>query len=360
MGGVVEYAETIRKYLPKDVSADHFVVGGGASVDNRNGIVGKIRGIFKTFVDSFGLSHQLICKRYDMIMINPSFNYNSLLRDGLYIIVSKLLSVNLVYVQFHGWDTATSNKVKHSTVQKWLFRRIFGSADEIAVLSNTIKANILDLGIAPDKVVVSKVFFNGALLSECQSKGAESFQFLFLSRFVNAKGIRNLLDAFIQLMDKRSDIVLVLAGDGPEMGWVKQTVSRLVDNSKIVLPGYVTDKTKADFLCASHVYVLPSESEGCPVSMLEAMAAGCAVLVTPVGRIPEVITTGVNGVIIKDGSVENILRGMESLIASFEDLRDIFTINKTVAWEQYSAELVVPQFADRVRRLICAKKNDIL
>lgn len=352
MGGVVEYMETLRKYLPVNVVSQHFVVGGGPFIGGSGKPEEKYVKVVKTITSAFRLTVTLLFNRFDVVLINPSFNCKSILRDGLFIIVCKLCRIKTVYVQFHGWQNTTSDRIEVKPFQRWAFREIFGLADEIAVLSQEIRARLVRLGIDQDKVIVDKVFFDGAELSGPQVKPDGNVRFLFLSRFVQAKGIRNLVEAFIRLSTQRPDVMLILAGDGPEMEWVKGAIQRFACSDKILLPGYVTGKEKVNLLSQADVYVLPSDSEGCPISMLESMAAGCAVLITSVGSIPEIIVDGLNGIILGDNSAQTIFQSMSEMASNSETRKMMSDKNRVEAWSEFEAKINAKKFADRLEHLV--------
>ena len=68
--------------------------------------------------------------------------------------------------------------------------------------------------------------------------------------------------------------------------------------------GFVSGDLKKELLSRSDVFVLPSYNEGLPISILEAMSYGCAIISTPVGGIPEVVKD--NGVLVQPGDIEGI------------------------------------------------------
>jgi glycosyltransferase involved in cell wall biosynthesis len=75
--------------------------------------------------------------------------------------------------------------------------------------------------------------------------------------------------------------------------------------------GFVSGDAKAGLLSRTDVFVLPSYNEGLPISILEAMSYGCAIVSTPVGGIPEVVKD--NGVLVKPGDIDGIASAIYSL-----------------------------------------------
>jgi glycosyltransferase involved in cell wall biosynthesis len=68
-------------------------------------------------------------------------------------------------------------------------------------------------------------------------------------------------------------------------------------------------------LASSHAFVLPSHTEGLPMSLLEAMAWGLAPICTPVGSIPEYVVDGANGLVVAPGDVQQLAKAIERMVA---------------------------------------------
>ena len=97
----------------------------------------------------------------------------------------------------------------------------------------------------------------------------------------------------------------MLAGDGDVEG-VRQLAAPLGDAVRVL--SWIDPAERDRLLEASDVFVLPSHAEGLPMALLEAMAAGLPVIVTPVGGIPDAVTQGVDGVYVPPGDVEQLTR----------------------------------------------------
>jgi glycosyltransferase involved in cell wall biosynthesis len=90
-----------------------------------------------------------------------------------------------------------------------------------------------------------------------------------------------------------------IVGDGPDRGVIEKAVRETGSSDRIELLGERSDV--AEQLAASDVFVLSSRSEGMPVSVLEAMAAGVAVIASAVGGVPELVTDGETGLLVPAG-----------------------------------------------------------
>lgn len=101
--------------------------------------------------------------------------------------------------------------------------------------------------------------------------------------------------------------------------------------------GYQTDIAK--YLSAADIFVLPSSIEGFPLSILEAMAMGVAVIASRVGAVPDVIVDGEHGYTIQPGSVQEIVHALERLLESGV-LESIRKTNRQAVEQHYSTKLL--------------------
>src|SRR5690606_5118302 len=75
-----------------------------------------------------------------------------------------------------------------------------------------------------------------------------------------------------------------------------------IAKKRIQIVGRVSEEKKIELLLKSDIFILQSDNEGMPISILEAMASGCAIITTPVGTITEVVKDNINGIIINPKS----------------------------------------------------------
>ena len=134
------------------------------------------------------------------------------------------------------------------------------------------------------------------------------------------KGAFDLIRAFAALpaADKAAS-QLILAGNG-DVEAAQQLVEELGVGDQVMIRSWLNPVERDQLLSQADAFILPSYNEGLPMSMLEAMAWGLPVIVTPVGGIPEVITQDENGLLVQPGNQVEITQAMQRLIKD-EDLR---------------------------------------
>jgi glycosyltransferase involved in cell wall biosynthesis len=136
---------------------------------------------------------------------------------------------------------------------------------------------------------------------------------LFLSTLKPSKNVENLLEAFLKLKDEFSNLMLVIAGG---KGWLYESifekVKKLEIERSVIFTGYVAEEYKPALLKGAKVFVSPSFWEGFGMHVLEAMACGIPVVVSPTASLPEVV--GDAGIYIDPKSVEDISMGIRKVL----------------------------------------------
>jgi glycosyltransferase involved in cell wall biosynthesis len=138
----------------------------------------------------------------------------------------------------------------------------------------------------------------------------QPFTFLFLGRLTEEKGIPLLLE-IAHLLASRPDLRIVVAGDGPLRTAVEQA-ARSAPVLEFVGP---QQEVRALYHRAGAV-LMPSLSEGLPMTALEGMACGLPILASAAGGIPELVADGVTGVLMRDREVFRWIEVMQRLAAS--------------------------------------------
>jgi len=108
-----------------------------------------------------------------------------------------------------------------------------------------------------------------------------------------------------------------VCGDGPFKGILQELADKLGLSSRVIFTGFRADALS--LLQAANIFVLPSLSEGMPLSVLEAMALGKPVIATRVGGIPEVIEQGKTGWLVPPGNAGALAATLQRAVRSSPD-----------------------------------------
>jgi glycosyltransferase involved in cell wall biosynthesis len=139
---------------------------------------------------------------------------------------------------------------------------------------------------------------------------------LFAARHVEEKGAHYLIDAYQQM---NTSIKLVIAGDAQHEDVYKALLrSKAEGNKNIIFPGFVQGELLEELFSNASIYVLPSEIEGLPISLLEAMSYACCCVVSDIPENKEAL--GGCGFVFKNKDVQDLRRCLEELIGNKEML----------------------------------------
>ena len=137
----------------------------------------------------------------------------------------------------------------------------------------------------------------GAPRAGARGDQASAVGFVSVARFVPQKGLDVLINALPRLSGAAAEWPVTLVGDGPEREMLQQQAQDLGVSGRMRCMGFRPDPER--FLAEAAVFVLPSRFEGMPNALLEAMAAGLAVIVTDASPGPlEVVEPGVSGLVV--------------------------------------------------------------
>jgi glycosyltransferase involved in cell wall biosynthesis len=149
---------------------------------------------------------------------------------------------------------------------------------------------------------------------------SEVITLLFLGLICKPKGIFDLIEVIANNKDKyRSRIKLLIAGNG-EVQHLKDMIAKNHIEDIVEFLGWISHEGKANVLNDSDIYILPSYHEGLPISILESMAYGKAIISTNVGGIPEIVRNKENGILINSGNLKQIEQAIDFFLKNPEQL----------------------------------------
>ena len=136
----------------------------------------------------------------------------------------------------------------------------------------------------------------------------------FCGRVERAKGVYELIEAVARLVPTMPSVRLEIAGDG-DLAGAARFASDLGIRGHVHLLGWVDAQRRDELLARARVFALPSHAEGLPVALLEAMSAGCAVVASSVGGIPDVVTDHVDGLLVPANDSRALARALRRVLA---------------------------------------------
>lgn len=168
-----------------------------------------------------------------------------------------------------------------------------------------------------------------------------------LGHVSEVKGYPTFVEAAGRLAAKYTDCLFVAIGAETthfgHQAQLEQRIRALSLTTRFRFLGFRSDV--GELLRAVDIVALPSQSEGLPLAVLEAMAASKAVIATPVGGVPEAITDGKTGLIVPPDDVDALEKAIERLLSSPEERQHLGVEARARILKDYS----VRRFADRIQ-----------
>jgi glycosyltransferase involved in cell wall biosynthesis len=167
---------------------------------------------------------------------------------------------------------------------------------------------------------------------------------IYVGRLSAEKGVPILFDSLKVLKSKGYRFELTLLGDGEARQSLEILAKEYNISQNLKFSGFVDQKTIADELSNSDIFVLPSFAEGIPVSLMEAMAMGVPVIASYVGGISELVVDKVTGQMVSPADVE----GLANAIAYYIDNPDACKKISTNARDKVVAEFNIDDQVDKL------------
>lgn len=215
----------------------------------------------------------------------------------------------------HTWDFNSTKDSLISAVERCLLHAF----DRVAVVSDHMVPQLRAFGLRAD------VVYNGIDIQPFSNSSSDLRRSMnwcsravigAIGRLAPQKGLQYLLRAAPEVLREIPNALFVLAGDGPERNALETTARQLGIRSSVCFLGVREDIP--ELLSSMDVVVIPSVFEGLPMTLLEAMAAGRAVVASSVGGIPNVIQERMNGLLLPPGDVNGLTAALCGLLKDRE------------------------------------------
>lgn len=206
-------------------------------------------------------------------------------------------------------------------------------ADEIIVLSKGVQKYFKetynrDTNFIPNGVNKPEIK-DANIIKEKYGLEKDSY-ILFLARIVPEKGLHYLIDAFKQI---NTDKKLVIAGGASHTNdYLEDIKKKVAEDDRIIMTGFVQGDELAELFSNCCLYCLPSDVEGMPISLLEAMSYGCNCLVSDIEENTQVC--GEYAKTFEKRNVEDLKEKLEYCLINRKDNSEIANyIIKEYNWD---------------------------
>lgn len=299
-GGI---AQVLYTYHEEVYEHFHFVANSGPG--------SKVKKIWIAVQAYIRMSFLLLLNRNIQIVHIHTASNNSFRRSAWFVRLAKFMHRKVI-LHIHGGGF----KEYFRTRPQWI-NSILRKCDAIITLTEGWKNYFVNDLHLEDVFVVPNVISS----PHRNPIPHDRFTLLFLGLVCEEKGIFDLLNVIKEHKDEWNDtLLLLIGGNGETDRLIKEIEENGLDHI-VHFEGWVSGEKKIQLFNMSDALILPSYTEGLPVSILEAMSYGLPILATPVGGIPEVVIDGVSGFYFSAGNKNDIYQSINKLMHSKTELK---------------------------------------
>jgi len=228
--------------------------------------------------------------------------------------------------------------------------------DAFVVLSEGWKQWAVEkIGVAPDRVMVVNNPIDRAFEEQAVAQPVPGpATVFFIGALGRRKGCLDVVKAAALLQREGRELPFLIAGPEEEPG-ARQRVEQMISEEglrTVSVLGPVYGREKADLFAAGGVFVFPSYAENLPLVILEAAAAGRAIVTTSVGAIPEFFEHDRSVVFVRPGDHEAIARSVSRLVNSREECKRLGLAAREVFRTGFAREHVMHAMDNVYRKVL--------
>lgn len=284
---------------------------------------------------SFFINTFLILKK-----VKPDLVHAQSILMVLYALLIKILLRKPFVVYGRGTDIYLA-----SGFDRLLYKLTLPRADAVIALTNDMKGAIQrlchrDVFVIPNGVDIDR--FSRLSREKARIRlniVANEKILLFVGWLRPVKGVRYLIESMSIIKQRYRNIRLLIVGDGKDRQNLEELAKKLNLARCISFTGQVPNETVAEYMAASDLFILPSLSEGFPVTASEAMASGLPIVATRVRGMPDIVREDENGFLVESKNPEQIAERVLLLLGD-DGLRERISKSNREQAKQYSWQSV--------------------
>lgn len=341
-GGIATFVRTVRDTeLWRQWNVRHVATHRNGSVPTRIAVFG---------VAVFRFLFEMVAHRPDVVHIHTS-SYGSFYRKCLLTWLTSAFRIPVV-LHVHGSEFQTFFATAPRPV-RLLIRATLQRADTVVALGNAWADRLRH--IAPRAVVI---VVPNAIRPDTPVRQDVTgpVHVVFLGEVGERKGTFTLLDAWAKMLANGDGLRarLTIAGDG-EVERAQSHVAALGIGASVDVRGWIANTAVPDLLASAHVLVLPSQSEGQPMAILEAMAKGVCVVASDVGGIPELLDESC-GVLVHPNDVTELADAITHVVSDHRARAQLGANALDRIRNEFDVEVISRRFDELYRELVSPRQ----
>ena len=344
-GEIMDTLDVRRFAYFKPEGLQKLCYGGGIIPNMKKSFLAKIQ-MPLLILSEFTVSCRIIKKEH----INMIHAHWILPQGFIGAFLKKLFRIPLL-VTIHGSDLFPLKSIFFRKLQNFVVK----NSDYITVNSDAVKKELVKrFPSAAFKVGTIPMGVDLNLFRKRKSKKPQKYSknkiLLFVGRLSDQKGLQYLIDSMPKLARLYPNIKLLIIGEGPYEETLRKKVHENRIEANIEFLGSVPNYKLSEYHNFADIFILPSLSnktgtEALGLSLLEAMASGCAVIGTKIGGIPFVVKDGSNGLLVREKDSHELSNAIITLLKNRKNAEKLgknaaeFT-RKNYSWDRVSKDFL--------------------
>ena len=271
----------------------------------------------------------------------------------------RALHIPLV-AHFHGYDASRRTTLhKH----RYSYRQIFAVASAVVGVSTDMCNRLVRLGANAE--TLHKIVYGIDLNRfSVRAPTADPKRFLAVGRFTAKKSPQTTLRAFSRVHRHDQDVRLTMVGSGPLLQECKDLAKQLGIDAQTEFTGALPNESIAEVMQNSGVFVQHSveapdgDREGTPVAILEASACGLPVVATRHAGIPEVVTDGVEGLLVDEHDETAMADAMKWMLDNPESAKAMGDAASDRVHQHFSSENSIGRLQSILEDVVNSRGDD--
>ncbi|HVS20955.1 MAG TPA: glycosyltransferase, partial [Pyrinomonadaceae bacterium] len=260
----------------------------------------------------------------------------------------------------HGYTTTDRKMLLYNRLDRWSLPR----ADRVVTVCETFAKHLVNMGIPRARIHVQ----HNSIRPEPSVSAPEMYAFrrklgvkndermiLAVGRLSREKAQIDLLHAFKKLSDTDAELNarLVIVGDGPERENLEMTAASLGISDRVIFTGQV--KNVEVYYAAADVLANPSDSEGSPYVLLEAMSANLPIVATAVGGVPEMVENNQTALLVPASDPQALADAIARVLKDEQLAQRLAASASTLGTFRFSPERYVRSLAKIYREVTSSR-----
>ncbi|MGV8114987.1 MAG: glycosyltransferase family 4 protein [Lentimicrobium sp.] len=336
-GGVASFVENILPFFSHPVHV--FNRGQKDSANN-------YWNFFLMIITPFRFVATMLQYKPDKVIINSSLSFIGLLRDGMFIVISKIFRKKVLLI-IHGFQ---DEALKHRQLLQWGYF----NADSIIVLAKSFSDALIKEGYKGSiytqwNPVSLEILESDHNISDDIVR--DKISILFLARIEEVKGIFTSINAFKIVQEIYPNVVLNIAGSGKALSGA-QMLAKKMGLENINFYGFLSGHKKMELLKSNYILLFPTtHREGLPINVLEAMASGLIIVTRPVGGLIDLFSEMNFGYLIESKEPKEFAQTIISIIENYEKMYSIRRSNEAFAKDNFHPKTITERIEGIIGKL---------